>query len=125
MHVKVVYESIKFVVPFKIVPKMTISKLSQIITQKYISEFGATKFRIVELRTIDGFLLSMEDLVEDILQNGDIIQITNSDAYLKANIPLCSLDWYLIERKDLKDKLSKKISVGKHQYNKVCSTLQN
>jgi hypothetical protein len=119
MHVKVVYESVKFIVPFKVSPKMSISKLSQIITQKYMSEFGATKFKIVELRTLDGFLLSMDDQVEDIINNGDILQISNSENYLKANLPLCSLDWYLIERNDLKDKLAKTICVGKHQYNKV------
>eukprot|EP01080_Neovahlkampfia_damariscottae_P009605 gene9605-1807_t len=119
MHVKVIYDKQRFIVPFKSTNKLTIQKLSELIKTKYMSEYGVQEFKILELTTVDDFILNMDDLTEDIIQNGDVIKITTIPEFFKKNAPLCVTEWHKITREDLKDKLSKGIGIGKHQYNKL------
>lgn len=86
MHVKVTFGDEKIVLPLKNTKGMTISKLIEQIRSKFAKEHGKHNLYIPQLTTVDQYVFSPDDLVEDVIFDGSaIIAVTQEQFRAKNN----------------------------------------
>ena len=112
---------LKFVFVIESPSHKTIDELIRIL-QKYINQqFLNNQLELVQLTTIDGFLLSKSDKCSDVLKDNDHILCIDMKAFVQGAYSTLDLDnlWLELKQHDASDDEEKYIQIGLNQFSKL------
>jgi len=76
--------------------------------------------RLAEMRTRDGCLINVHDIIGDVLESGESVEVVDFDDWVQAQEKLCKDPAVVISRDDYAtDAVPKYITLGLHEYNKL------
>ena len=91
----------------------------QDINRRFQSYTGDSTARVKELWDSSGFLLNANDLISEVIDDGQIIKALDYDTWMKENLPLCKTTWLRVSQKDFVDGQTRTAELGIHKLNKL------
>ncbi len=86
MKVKVVFGDCRLVVPCAAYSEKNVGALMEIISARLQTHLGNPKLRIKELWTNDGFFLHQNDQVDQVVDDGCILNALDYSTWLQQNL---------------------------------------
>jgi len=116
MKVKVAFAGARLVIPCGN-PKDKVERLVEAINARFRSHLGDPTLRVQELTTADGFLINVQDTIEQVIDDGAQLHALDYATWLQATLPnLSRVHW--VARSDYAEGCSRPplryAEVGKH-----------
>jgi hypothetical protein len=105
----------RLVVPIRHLKQEKVVRLLNDVYERFSREFGLSPDnRFITIRTADGYTLNLNDVVEDVVTDGECFVLVDYGSWMKEHTGHCNKDWLCVDQLDLVDEVSKWAGVGVH-----------
>lgn len=77
------------------------------------------ELRIAQLQTSDGYLINPNDIISQVISDGEHLVALDYDDWLQLELPRCKTEWARVLSQDFDNDDYKWIIVGEHEHNKI------